>query len=408
MTNPGTREPTVTASVARDARRDLGRPDGPRHRARRLGAAGPRQAADHAGPHRGGDPGHSDARRPAAPSSTRAPSCNFPWTTRLDAASLGRGLRTDGARDDRPGRRRPDPPAGRPGPHPLVRRPGPRRRGRGRARPEPRSGSRRRRRPTSATCALCRERTRWFPALVSNHVVDLVNKYPREQLPESLTGYIADRSGYDYHHHAEVGSSNAGFVGDEVTDRFCILGSVEDHVAKLRELEDAGVDQFNFYLMNGDEETQLEIYGREIIPAMRDIAAARSGRRLRDAHAHHQRHDRHRRRLLCRRRPHRWRDDRPDRPRSGCRRASPRTRRSTRPVATSSRAASTSTPTWSCRSAARSRRTRSRPARGPRRSAGRRRSSTSPSSRRARRSAKASTPGTRRPRATRSPTTAST
>ena len=31
-----------------------------------------------------------------------------------------------------------------------------------------------------------RERTRWFPALVSNHVVDLVNKYPREQLPASL------------------------------------------------------------------------------------------------------------------------------------------------------------------------------------------------------------------------------
>ena len=50
-----------------------------------------------------------------------------------------------------------------------------------------------------------RERTRWFPALVSNHVVDLVNKYPREQLPESLTGYISDREGYDYLHHAEVG-----------------------------------------------------------------------------------------------------------------------------------------------------------------------------------------------------------
>ena len=70
----------------------------------------------------------------------------------------------------------------------------------------------------------CRERTRWFPALVSNHVVDLVNKYPRDQLPDSLTGYITDRSGYDYHHHAEVGSSNAAFVGDEVTDRFCVLG----------------------------------------------------------------------------------------------------------------------------------------------------------------------------------------
>src|SRR6478609_6338497 len=76
-----------------------------------------------------------------------------------------------------------------------------------------------------------RERTRWFPALVSNHVVDLVNKYPREQLPEALTGYIHDRSGYDYHHHAEVGSSNAGFVGDEVTDRFCVLGTPGEHGA---------------------------------------------------------------------------------------------------------------------------------------------------------------------------------
>ena len=121
---------------------------------------------------------------------------------------------------------------------------------------------------------LCRERTRWFPALVSNHVVDLVNKYPREQLPESLTGYVRDRTGYDYLHHAEVGSSNAGFVGDEVTDRFCVLGSVEDHVAKLRELADAGVDQFNIYLMNGDEESVLDVYGREIIPALRDARAA--------------------------------------------------------------------------------------------------------------------------------------
>jgi probable F420-dependent oxidoreductase len=119
-----------------------------------------------------------------------------------------------------------------------------------------------------------RERTRWFPALVSNHVVDLVNKYPREQLPDSLTGYIRDREGYDYHHHAEVGSSNAAFVADEVIDRFCVLGSVEEHVAKLRELEAAGVDQFNIYLMNGDEEEQLEIYGREVIPQVRAAAAA--------------------------------------------------------------------------------------------------------------------------------------
>jgi probable F420-dependent oxidoreductase len=114
-----------------------------------------------------------------------------------------------------------------------------------------------------------RDRTRWFPALVSNHVVDLVNKYPREELPEALTGYITDRIGYDYHHHAEVGSSNAAFVGDDVTDRFCVLGGADEQIAKLRELADAGVDQFNLYLMNGDEEAQIEAYGSSVIPAFR-------------------------------------------------------------------------------------------------------------------------------------------
>ena len=113
-----------------------------------------------------------------------------------------------------------------------------------------------------------RERTRWFPALVSNHVVDLVNRYPREQLPESLTGYIHDRTGYDYHHHAEVGSSNAGFVGDEVTDRFCVIGEATEVIDKLHVLESVGVDQFNVYLMNGEERAQLERIGREVIPAL--------------------------------------------------------------------------------------------------------------------------------------------
>jgi probable F420-dependent oxidoreductase len=118
-----------------------------------------------------------------------------------------------------------------------------------------------------------RDRTRWFPALVSNHVVDLVNKYPREDLPEELTTYVRTREGYDYLHHAEVGSSNAEFVTDDIVDRFCVLGAPDDHVARMRELERAGVDQFNLYLMNGHEEEQIEHYGREVIPAMRGAPA---------------------------------------------------------------------------------------------------------------------------------------
>jgi probable F420-dependent oxidoreductase len=119
----------------------------------------------------------------------------------------------------------------------------------------------------------CRERVRWFPALVSNHVVDLVNRYEPQDLPPALTGYVHDRTGYDYQHHAEVGSSNAAFVGDEVVDRFCVIGTVEDHLRKLDELAEAGVDQFNIYLMNGEEEQTLEIYGRDIVPHMTAAAA---------------------------------------------------------------------------------------------------------------------------------------
>ena len=120
-----------------------------------------------------------------------------------------------------------------------------------------------------------RDRVRWFPALVGNHVVDLANKYQGD-LPETLTRYIRGREGYDYLHHAEVGSSNAEFVTDDIVDRFAVVGDVPAHVEKLRVLADAGVDQFNIYLMNGNEEEQLEIYGREIIPALRDVPAAKA------------------------------------------------------------------------------------------------------------------------------------
>jgi probable F420-dependent oxidoreductase len=113
-----------------------------------------------------------------------------------------------------------------------------------------------------------RDRVRWFPALVSNHVVDLVSRYKPEELPPELTAYIIDRQGYNYLHHAEVGSNNAEFVTDEVVDRFCIVGNVAEHIDKLRELRMLGVTQFNIYLMCGEEEKTLEVYGGEIIPPL--------------------------------------------------------------------------------------------------------------------------------------------
>jgi probable F420-dependent oxidoreductase len=117
---------------------------------------------------------------------------------------------------------------------------------------------------------VARERVRWFPALVSNHVVDLVSRYKPEELPPELTAYIRDRKSYNYLHHAEVGSSNAEFVTDEVVDRFCLVGTAADHLQKLHELRSVGVTQFNIYLMCGEEEKTLETYGRDIIPKIRN------------------------------------------------------------------------------------------------------------------------------------------
>src|SRR6266850_780749 len=116
---------------------------------------------------------------------------------------------------------------------------------------------------------LARERVRWFPALVSNHVMDLISRYKPEELPPALTAYVQNRGGYDYLHHCEVGSSNANFVSDEVVDRFCLVGSVEAHLKKLRRLAEAGVTQFNIYLMCGEEEETLKVYGREVLPAIK-------------------------------------------------------------------------------------------------------------------------------------------
>jgi probable F420-dependent oxidoreductase len=120
---------------------------------------------------------------------------------------------------------------------------------------------------------VARERVRWFPALVSNHVADLISRYKPEELPEALTAYLRKRTGYDYLHHCEVGSDNADFVSDEVVDRFCLVGPVKAHLEKLRALAAAGVTQFNIYLMCGEEEQTLEIYQREVLPVLREEMA---------------------------------------------------------------------------------------------------------------------------------------
>ena len=114
-----------------------------------------------------------------------------------------------------------------------------------------------------------REQCRWFGGMVGNHVADLVARYGEDsEVPHALTDYIKAREGYDYSHHGKADNRSTDFVPDEIVDRFCVLGTVEDHVSKLNDLKDLGVDQFNVYLMHDAMDETLEAYGEEIIPAL--------------------------------------------------------------------------------------------------------------------------------------------
>ncbi|CAA9494238.1 MAG: N5,N10-methylenetetrahydromethanopterin reductase-related protein, SCO6416-type [uncultured Rubrobacteraceae bacterium] len=117
--------------------------------------------------------------------------------------------------------------------------------------------------------AHARDQCRWFGGMVGNHVADLVGRYGEGgEVPVALTDYIKARQSYDYSHHGKAGNPTTDFVPDGIVDRFCVLGTVEDHVKKLAELKELGVDQFNVYLMHDAMDETLEAYGREIIPAL--------------------------------------------------------------------------------------------------------------------------------------------
>ncbi|MGH3080010.1 MAG: TIGR03842 family LLM class F420-dependent oxidoreductase [Gaiellaceae bacterium] len=119
-----------------------------------------------------------------------------------------------------------------------------------------------------------RDQVRWFPAMVSNHVMDLIERYGWESdIPEALTDYVKARKFYDYKDHSRVGAAHGEFVTDEICDRFCVLGTAEQAADKLRELESVGVDQFNIYLMTHSQEETLAAYGDQIIPQFAGVTA---------------------------------------------------------------------------------------------------------------------------------------
>ncbi len=122
-----------------------------------------------------------------------------------------------------------------------------------------------------------RDQCRWFGGMVGNHVADIVAKYGADgAVPKALTDYIKDREGYDYNEHGRAGNSHTAFVPDEIVDRFCLIGTADQHIEKLKALQGLGVDQFAGYLQHDNKEETLRVYGETVIPAMRDLITAKA------------------------------------------------------------------------------------------------------------------------------------
>lgn len=126
--------------------------------------------------------------------------------------------------------------------------------------------------------AHARQQCRWFGGMVGNHVADIVSRYggAGDTVPTELTNYIKSRQGYDYNEHGQVDNPDTEFVPDDIVDRFCVLGSIDDHIAKLKELKALGVSHFAGYLQHDNKDETLKAYGEHIIPALTKHQPARS------------------------------------------------------------------------------------------------------------------------------------
>jgi len=117
--------------------------------------------------------------------------------------------------------------------------------------------------------AQARDEVRWFPAMVGNHVADIIRVHGEtSDIPRELTDYISQRDAYDYKDHSRVGAAHGSFVPDEICDRFTVIGSPQQVIERLRGLEAIGVDEWIVYLMTEGQDETLEAYGAEIIPAV--------------------------------------------------------------------------------------------------------------------------------------------
>ena len=127
-----------------------------------------------------------------------------------------------------------------------------------------------------------------------NHLAEVMFNNPEHGMPPELTHLVELRratvqaptddptagvpsldGSYDYYGgHCVNDAPHAMWIPDEVIDDFTLSGDAETVLRKIEDLADVGVSQVAAAFLN-DEQAQMERVGREVIPKIGSLLAAR-------------------------------------------------------------------------------------------------------------------------------------
>lgn len=107
---------------------------------------------------------------------------------------------------------------------------------------------------------------RWFAGSVANHVADLIATHGVQSLPAELTEFMLNRPDYDYDYHGKPNNPRTDYVPDHINERFCVIGTPDEHIAKLEMLAGLGVDVYTGYFIHDNIEATVKAYGKHVIP----------------------------------------------------------------------------------------------------------------------------------------------
>ncbi len=119
-----------------------------------------------------------------------------------------------------------------------------------------------------------RDQCRWFGGMVGNHVADIVARYGE-------SSKIPARSPTTSRGAKDTTTTSTGKPGTFTRGSFptrssigsASSGGVDEHVRRLQQLKELGVDQFAVYLQHDDKDGTLRLYGEKIIPAIAESVA---------------------------------------------------------------------------------------------------------------------------------------